>query len=355
MRLRALIPAGGGYGLCSHIVVLLAGGALVLVAGCGGAGEVGGPTAAAGEVRGIAASGGRGTADEVPCPAATCDELASRRHDVLSCHGGKLLVRCAAGQPRCYACAAGHACTFDNGGQLEDDYCAPETCTPCNATARRTGATWGCEEGQGRLVRCVDGCLQTEPCAAGCTYDNGGAGQDDFCEGACRPCNATARRTGATWGCDERNSRLVRCVGGCMEAQACAEGCTYNNGGAGNDDFCQRGSATQGAPAGHGITGGCQWLQRWQVEALLRWAGFPEWSIPEMTRIAWCESQYYTCAVSTRSANPNQDWGLLQISVDNWLFAGERFSDLLDPWTNVSRAKYVFDLQGLGAWACHYL
>lgn len=146
---------------------------------------------------------------------------------------------------------------------------------------------------------------------------------------------------------------LVRCVGGVPRCYACKAGhtCVFNNGGTWNDDFC----STPPAPTQPNIPTGCGQLSRAQVESLLRSAGFPEWSIPEMVRIAWCESEFYPCAISKASANPGKDWGLFQVSADHWLRPGESPYVLHDPWVNVTRAKQVFDLQGYAGWVCHYL
>jgi hypothetical protein len=169
---------------------------LLVAAGCGNAGEVGGdPPANA--ARSMASAEGRGTSGEVACPAASCAALPSGSYDILSCHGGSLLVRCSGGRPRCFACKAGYTCRFNNGGNLAHDFCSAngiaddDACVPCNATARRTGTIWGCEEQKSRLVRCVNGCLETEPCADGCTYNNGGTGRDDVCG---------KRSSGGGWG-----------------------------------------------------------------------------------------------------------------------------------------------------------
>ncbi len=236
-----------------------------------------------------------GTSGEVACPSTSCAALASGPYDVYSCQDGKTLVRCVGAVPRCYACKPGHACFFNNGGAWSDDVCsappASASCAACNAVAAGTGSIWACEESESRLVRCVKGCLETKACASGCRYNNGGTGADDYCPSTTQP----------------------------------------------------------------GIPTGCGQLSRAQVESLLRSAGFPEWSIPEMVRIAWCESEFYPCAISKASANPGKDWGLFQVSADHWLQPGESPYVLHDPWVNVTRAKQVFDLQGYAGWVCHYL
>jgi hypothetical protein len=147
---------------------------------------------------------------------------------------------------------------------------------------------------------------------------------------------------------------LVRCASGTPRCYACKAGysCFFNNGGAWSDDFC---GAPPSSPTQPGVPSGCGQLSRAQVESLLRKAGFPEWSIAEMVRIAWCESEFYPCAISKASANPGKDWGLLQVSADHWLYPGESPYVLHDPWVNVTRAKQVFDLQGYAGWVCHYL
>lgn len=135
--------------------------------------------------RAVTGGSGEGTSGEVACPSTSCAALASGTTNILSCQDGATLVRCESGTPRCFACRAGHACFFNNGGAGRDDHCAPKatapTCAPCTKLAAGSGAIWSCEEGAARLVRCVAGCLETRACQDGCSYNNGGFGNDDRC------------------------------------------------------------------------------------------------------------------------------------------------------------------------------
>lgn len=98
-------------------------------------------------------------------------------------------------------------------------------------------------------------------------------------------------------------------------------------------------------------------LRAWcaKVHNSLPYAGMIRETFPEepiMTRVSCCESQG-----NPRARSRTSDYGLGQVNWPVWNRAlrdvdiAQQATDLFDPGTGVNAMRYVYDVQGLRAWA----
>ena len=95
---------------------------------------------------------------------------------------------------------------------------SPQSATTCGCPAG-TFALWNCNEAGTERVRCVGGQVQKEGCANGCEVKP--LGTDDVCKPP-PPCPAGLD---ATWRCTEGGAQRQRCTAGVVQTEACAFGC----------------------------------------------------------------------------------------------------------------------------------
>ncbi|MBX7099660.1 MAG: M23 family metallopeptidase [Myxococcaceae bacterium] len=98
----------------------------------------------------------------------------------------------------------------------------PQSATTCGCPAG-TYPLWNCNDAKTARVRCSGGQVQTEACANGCEVKP--YGTDDVCSPP-PPCPAGL---GAAWTCSGANERS-RCVDGQVTKEACALGCEAPSG-----------------------------------------------------------------------------------------------------------------------------
>ncbi len=103
---------------------------------------------------------------------------------------------------------------------------------------------WTCNEGRTQRVRCIDGEVMREDCAAGCLSMP--VGTDDVCASEC------PEGIEATWSCD--GSERVRCRDGSVEREACDSGC--RDAGEGEEASCRE-APVDGDMDGHNTSVDC--------------------------------------------------------------------------------------------------
>ena len=101
-------------------------------------------------------------------------------------------------------------------------------------------------------------------------------------------------------------------------------------------------------------------LSKRKLAGLLLEGGFTEQQVPAMLEIAKRESSLNPLALNPNANTGDLSYGLFQINMLGGMGPERRKAlglksneELYDPVTNVRAAKYIYDMQGPGAWSVY--